>query len=101
MLNKYLDKNKLIENYNIGDKVWLEELKSEIEIIKTESEEELDILHNSLNLRDLLLEMNYIICQCECKEYAEKYYSRISDLYTEMKVDLTKMLEIEEIWEEI
>ena len=45
--------------------------------------------------------MNYVIMETETEEYAEKYYDKAHELYSEMKIDLTKMLGIEDIWEEM
>ena len=45
--------------------------------------------------------MNYVICATEDTDYAEKYYDKVHELYSEMKIDLTEMIGIEDIWEEM
>ena len=39
--------------------------------------------------------------ETETESYAEKYYTQAHELYAEMKVDLTEILNISELWEEI
>ena len=87
-------KDKIREAY-IGDLIWLDTIKEEL--TKYESEDK-DII---LKLIDTLYEMNYVIIETETEEYAEKYYTQAHDLYSEMKIDLTKMIGYEEMWEEL
>lgn len=89
-------RRKIIKAYTeVGDAYWLDVIGAEIEG------------HNDKNLEDILLllktlyKMNYIIMETETEEYAGKYYTQAHELYAEMKVDLTEMLGIEDMWEEI
>ena len=100
MLSKYLDKEKIIEAYS-GDGIWLDEIESQLNKIASDHEEEMNIKYNALNLIQILWKINYVICETEDTNYAEKYYDKVHELYSEMKIDLTKMLGIEDIWEEM
>lgn len=100
MLSKYLDKEKIIEAYS-GDGIWLDEIESQLNKIDSNNVEEMNTRYDALNLIQILWKMNYIICETEDTNYAEKYYDKAHELYSEMKIDLTKMLGIEDIWEEI
>ena len=79
----------------IGDLIWLDTIKEEL--TKYESEDKNIIL----KLIDILYSMNYIIIETEMEEYASKYNTQAQDLYSEMKIDLTKMIGYEEMWEEL
>ena len=57
--------------------------------------------YDALNLIQLLWRMNYIVCEAGDTDYAYKYYDKVCELYSEIKLDLTEMLGIEDIWEEI
>lgn len=100
MLSKYLDKEKIIEAYS-GDGIWLDEIESQLNKIDSDNEEEMNTRYDALNLIQILWKMNYVICKTEDDNYAEKYYDKVHELYSEMKIDLTKMLGIEDIWEKI
>ena len=63
--------------------------------------EELKQLGKARELIIILNKMNYIVVETESKEYFGKYNIEIYELYSEMKLDLTKMLGIEDIWEEM
>lgn len=100
MLSKYLDKEKIIEAYS-GDGIWLAEIENQLNKIDSDNVEEMNTRYDALNLIQILWKMNYIICETEDTSYAEKYYDKVHELYSEMKIDLTKMLGIEDIWEEM
>lgn len=100
MLRKYLDREKIIKAYS-GDCIWLNEIEEQVKNIKTNNAEELDTIYNVGELLVLIWKMNYIVCETEDRDYAAKYYEQAYDLYSEMKIDLTKMLGIEDIWEEM
>ena len=100
MLSKYLDKEKIIEAYS-GDGTWLMEIESQLNKINSDNEEEMNIKYNALNLIQILWKMNYVIMETETEEYAEKYYDKAHELYSEMKIDLTEMLGIGDMWEEM
>ena len=93
-------KDKIREAYS-GEGTWLMEIESQLNKIDSDNEEEMNIKYNALNLIQILWKMNYIICETEDTDYAEKYYDKAHDLYSEMKIDLTKMIGYEEMWEEI
>ena len=105
MLSKYLDKEKIIEAYS-GDGIWLDEIENQIlKILNSKTinltSEELKQLGKARELIIILNKMNYIVVETESKEYFGKYNIEIYELYSEMKIDLTKMLGIEDIWEEM
>lgn len=100
MLNKYLDKEKIIKAY-ISDVIWLDEIESQLSKIDSDNEEEINARRDAFKLIQMLYKMSYIICQITDTNYTEKYYDRIYDLQREMQIDLTKMLGIEDIWKEI
>lgn len=87
-------KKRIIEAY-IGDLHWLDTIKEEL--TKYDSEDKVDIL----KMIDTLYHFNWVVLETETEEYAEKYYTQAHELYAEMKVDLTEMLGIEDMWEEI
>lgn len=100
-----LDKEKIIKSY-CGDIVWLEEVESQI----------LENLNNNLNnltmeesiqldeakeLIIILYKMNYIIVETETEAYFDKYNIQAFELYRRMKIDLMKLLDYDNFWEEI
>lgn len=87
-------KDKIREAY-IGDLTWLDTIAKEITKYDSKDKQEIEMLLNTL------YKMNYVIMETETEEYAEKYYDKVHELYSEMKIDLTKMLGIEDIWEEM
>lgn len=87
-------KDKIREAY-IGDLTWLDTIAKEITKYDSKDKQEIEMLLNTL------YKMNYVIMETETEEYAEKYYDKAHELYSEMKLDLTKMLGIEDIWEEM
>ena len=98
MLSKYLDKEKIIEAYS-GDGIWLDEIESQLNKIDSNNAEEMNTRYDALNLIQILWKMNYVICETEDTEKEKKYYDKVHELYSEMKIDLTKILGIEDIWE--
>lgn len=97
-------KNKIREAY-IGDSFWLDTIKEEV--TETYKKLESDLAYDCeeynkiIGLINILYSMNYVIIETETEEYAEKYYTQAHDLYSEMKIDLTKMIDYEEMWEEL
>ena len=87
-------KDKIREAY-IGDLTWLDTIAKEITKYDSKDKKEIEMLLNTL------YKMNYVIMETETEEYAEKYYDKAHELYSEMKIDLTEMLGIEDIWEEM
>lgn len=100
MLSKYLDKQKIIDACN-SDGFFFDEIIRQLSEIETYNTKELNTIYDVHGLIDLLCKINYVICETEHSDYAEKYYAKVHDLYREMKIDLTKMLGIEDIWEVI
>lgn len=100
MLSKYLDKEKIIKAY-ISDQVWLDEIENQLSKIDSDNEEEMNTRRNAFQLIQMLYKMNYIICQMADTDYTGKYYDRAYELQREMQIDLTKILGIEDIWEEM
>ena len=101
MLRKYLDYEKIKDSYNNGDIVWLEEIDRELSKIETENKEEQIAIEKADAMSGLIWAMNDVIIQTENIKNLDKYYDKTHDLYAEMKVDLTEILGIEDMWEEI
>lgn len=101
MLRKYLDYEKIKKEYSYGDIVWLEEIDRELSKIKTENKEEQIAIEKADAMSGLIWAMNDVIIQTENIKNLDKYYDKTHDLYAEMKVDLTEILGIEDMWEEI
>lgn len=101
MLRKYLDYEKIKDSYSYGDIVWLEEIDRELNKIITGDKEEQIALEKADTMSGLIWAMNDIIIQTENSKYLDKYYDKTHDLYAEMKVDLTEILGIDSMWEEI
>ena len=99
-------KDKIREAY-IGDFHWLtvirEELKkyNENELSKSDLEYDYEEYENAMALLETLFEMNSVIIDTETIDFMGKYYMKAHDLYSEMKIDLTKMIGYEEMWEEL
>ena len=87
-------KDKIREAY-IGDLTWLDTIAKEITKYDSKDKQEIEMLLNTL------YKMNYVIMETETEEYAEKYYDKAHELYSEIKIDLTEMLGIGDIWEEM
>lgn len=87
------EKEKILEAYNYGDFAWLE-IIFKIVVRKKDYE-------NVMKLLNILFKMNFIIQETEQEEYASKYNVEAYDLYSKMKIDLTKMLNYEDMWEEL
>lgn len=96
-----------IKNAYIGDLHWLEVIQEEMQKYKENELYKSDLAydHEEFEQAEKLLytvfKMNYIIIETETEDYASKYNIKAYDLYREMKIDLTKILGISDIWEEI
>lgn len=101
MLRKYLDYEKIKDLYSYGDIVWLEEIDRELSKIETENKEEQIAIEKADAMSQILWEMNDVFMSTENIHCLYKYYDKTHDLYAEMKVDLTEILGIEDMWEEI
>ena len=88
-----------------GDLIWLDTIKEEVsetfQQMKSDLAYDYEEYNTIIKLIDTLYSMNNVIIETEMEEYAEKYYAQAHDLYSEMKIDLTKMIGYEEMWEEI
>lgn len=97
-------KKRILEAY-IGDLYWFSIIKQEVTKtfakMQTDLEYDYEKYNIILKLIDRLYEMNSIIIETETEEYAEKYHEKAHNLYSEMKIDLTKMIGYEEMWEEL
>lgn len=99
-------KKRILEAY-IGDSYWLtvitEELEKykENELSKSDLEYDYEEYENAMALLGILFEMNAVIIDIETIDFMEKIYTQAHDLYSEMKIDLTKMIGYEEMWEEL
>lgn len=85
------EKETILNSYNYGDYDWLETI---LKIVETKENNE-----TVMKLLNILFKMNFIIVETEQEEYASKYNVEAYSLYSEMKIDLTKMLGYEEMWE--
>ena len=100
-----LDKEKIIKSY-CGDNVWLEEIENQIlenlnnNLDNLTTEENIQ-LGKARELITILYKMNYIIVETETKEYFDKYNIQTFELYRTMKIDLMKLLDYDNFWEEI
>ena len=100
-----LDKEKIIKSY-CGDNVWLEEIENQIlenlnnNLDNLTMEENIQ-LGKARELITILYKMNYIIVETETKEYFDKYNIQTFELYRTMKIDLMKLLDYDNFWEEI
>ena len=100
-----LDKEKIIKSY-CGDNVWLEEIENQIlenlnnNLDNLTTEENIQ-LGKARELIIILYKMNYIIVETEIKEYFDKYNIQTFELYRTMKIDLMKLLDYDNFWEEI
>lgn len=100
-----LDKEKIIKSY-CGDNVWLEEVENQIlenlnNNLDNLTMEEIIQLGKARELIIILYKMNYIIVETEVKEYFDKYNIQTFELYRTMKIDLMKLLNYNNFWEEI
>ena len=86
------EKEEILKAYT-GDLTWLDTISK---IVKNKENNE-DIL----KLLDTLYHINYVIVETETEDYASKYNLEVQDIYSKMKIDLTKMLDYEEMWEEL
>lgn len=100
-----LDKEKIIKSY-CGDNVWLEEIENQIlenlnnNLDNLTMEENIQ-LGKARELITILYKMNYIVVETEMKEYFDKYNIQTFELYRTMKIDLMKLLDYDNFWEEI
>lgn len=85
------EKETILNAYNYGDYDWLETI---LKIVETKENNE-----TVMKLLNILFKMNFIIVETEQEDYAGKYNVEAYNLYSEMKIDLTKMLDYEEMWE--
>ena len=100
-------KDNIRKAYNIGDLHWLEIIQEELkkyketELIKSDVAYDWEEFEKAEKLLYAVFRMNYVIIETEMEEYASKYNTQAQDLYSEMKIDLTKMIGYEEMWEEL
>ena len=79
-----------------SDLIWLDTVKEEVtktfQQMKSDLVYDYDDYNTILKLIDTLYSMNNVIIETEMEEYASKYNTQAQDLYSEMKIDLTKMI---------
>lgn len=85
------EKETILNAYNYGDLNWLGVI-CKIVGQKNDNEEIIKLLN-------ILYKMNFILQETETENYAGKYNEQAQNLYSEMKIDLTKMLDYEDMWE--
>ena len=91
-----INKEKIKEAYD-SDIHWLDTILDEVE--KNDKDFE-----NSQNIYDLINNLyliNEFVVETEINKTLSKYNVMVQDLYSEMKIDLTKMIDYEEMWEEL
>ena len=99
-------KDKIREAY-IGDFHWFTVIREELEkyneneLSKIDTEYDHEEYEKAMTLLETLFEMNSVIIDTEIIDFMGKYNTQAQDLYSEMKIDLTKMIGYEDIWEEI
>ena len=99
-------KEKIIKAY-IGDLYWLDTIREEVakykdnELSKSDLAYDYEEFDRVVELISTLISMNGVVIDTETLEGLEKYYEQAHDLYSEMKIDLTEMLGIADMWEEI
>lgn len=87
-------KKRIIEAY-IGDLHWLKTIEQEVAKYDSEDKDKI------FELLGALTAMNNVVIDTETLGSLEKYYDKAHELYSEMKIELTEMLGIEDMWEEI
>lgn len=99
-------KERIREEY-IGDYHWFTIIKEELEkyneneLSKSDLEYDHEEYEKAMALLETLFEMNSVVFDIETTDFMGKYYTQAYDLYSEMKIDLTKIIGYEEMWEEI
>ena len=85
------EKEMILNAYSFGDFQWLDTITRIAEHIKNNEE--------VIKLLNILFKMNFILNETETEKNAGKYNPKVQEIYSEMKIDLTKMLDYEEMWE--
>ena len=103
-------KDKIREAYKKGDIFWLETIRNElikyvdndlIQFDLYDIEEEEENCRQIMKLMTIIKTIYNVLLDMEVIFYLEEYYDKTHDLYSEMKIDLTKMIGYEEMWEEL
>lgn len=89
MVIKELDKQKILEAFENGDGLGLDEIQYQLNNIS-------NIDNEVNNLIDFLYDLNYLLLKTEQENYIAKYNTRVQEIYSEMKADLFERLEIKE-----
>lgn len=97
-----INKKDFFKEFNLGDIYGLENLK--MQLIKLEKDywkkniedtEEIEKIIRAKNILNFTIQMNYLYIETQTTEYAEKYYSKIEDLYcNDLLTDLFNILGI-------
>lgn len=112
-----INKKEFFREFNLGDIYGLENLQKQLEKIERELFEKMEknaksknVLKNEIaenlcneeiqiirakNILNFTIRINYLYVETQTTEYAEKYYSKIEDLYSnDLLNDLFKILNI-------
>lgn len=112
-----INKKEFFREFNLGDIYGLENLQKQLEKMERELFEKMEknaksknVLKNEIaenlcneeiqiirakNILDFTIRINYLYVETQTTQYAEKYYSKIEDLYSnDLLNDLFKILNI-------
>lgn len=112
-----IDKKEFFREFNLGDIYGLENLQKQLEKMERELFEKMEknaksknVLKNEIaenlcneeiqiirakNILNFTIKINYLYIETQTTQYAEKYYSKIEDLYSnDLLNDLFKILNI-------
>lgn len=87
-------KRQIKEAY-MGDCIWFDTIETILKESDLENKEEIQ------RLIYCLYRMNFIVIETEEEKYASKYNEKAQELYSQMKIDLSEMLGVEDMWEEL
>lgn len=90
------NKEKIRQAYSYGDSCWLDEIWKQ-----TLSRQEDPNYEDIVKLLSVLYKMNFILVETETEKYLADFNGQVQDLYSEMKIKLTKLIDYEEMWEEV
>lgn len=90
------NKEKIRQAYSYGDSCWLDEIWRQ-----TWSSGESENYEEMASFLNVLYKMNFILVETKTEEYLAEFNEQVQDLYSEMKIKLTKLIDYEEMWEEV
>lgn len=97
-----INKKEFFKEFNSGDIYGLENLKMQLTKLEkdywkknTENTKEIEEIIRAKSILNFTISLNYLYIETQTAEYAEKYYSKIEDLYSnDLLSDLFNILEI-------